>query len=137
MSFLRENVMRDKFTIHIGLHLFNDDKMLLLKNLNGTWGILGGHLEFEENIEESLKREVLEETGIKIRNFEMYRYFVKQDNFVILFFGETTTQEVTLSGEHMDYKWTDLAYIDEFTLEHPEIKEDSIYLYSERLNKEV
>ena len=34
----------------------------------GTWSIPGGHLEFNESFEECAKREVFEETGVKIKN---------------------------------------------------------------------
>ncbi|KAI9741054.1 MAG: Nudix hydrolase 15, mitochondrial [Cirrosporium novae-zelandiae] len=34
----------------------------------GTWAIPGGHLEFGESFEECAAREVLEETGLVVRN---------------------------------------------------------------------
>ncbi|MEK6847463.1 MAG: NUDIX hydrolase [Nanoarchaeota archaeon] len=43
-------------------------KVLFLKRKGshgeGTWAFPGGHLEFNESIEECVKREVMEETGI-------------------------------------------------------------------------
>jgi len=35
---------------------------------NGTWSLPGGWLEYQESFEEAARREVLEETGIKIKN---------------------------------------------------------------------
>jgi 8-oxo-dGTP diphosphatase len=49
-----------------------NEKVLLGKRKNshghGEWSFPGGHLEINETIEECGKREVLEETGINIKN---------------------------------------------------------------------
>jgi 8-oxo-dGTP diphosphatase len=55
-----------------------DDKILLGKRSNaigaGTWGLPGGKLEFGEDIIECAKREVFEETGLKIKNIRPGSY---------------------------------------------------------------
>lgn len=52
--------------------LKHNDKVLLGKRKgshgHGEWSFPGGHLELNESIEECGKREVLEETGIIIKN---------------------------------------------------------------------
>jgi 8-oxo-dGTP diphosphatase len=56
----------------IGVCLIKDGKVLLGKRLNshgqGCWSFPGGHLEINESWEYCAQREVLEETGLKIRN---------------------------------------------------------------------
>ncbi len=51
--------------------IVKDGKVLLGKRLGkhgrGTWGPPGGKLEFNEEFEDAVKREVLEETGLKIK----------------------------------------------------------------------
>ncbi len=50
----------------------NDNKILLIKRSENdpvgpnTWEFVGGKVEFHENMEEALNREIYEETGIKI-----------------------------------------------------------------------
>ncbi len=58
----------------VGVEVFilKDNKFLMGKRTNahgdGTWSLPGGHLEFFETFEDCAKREVLEETGLKIED---------------------------------------------------------------------
>jgi len=58
--------------VGVGVFVLKDGKILLGKRKNahgkGTWCLPGGHLEFNEELEECAKREVLEETGVSIKN---------------------------------------------------------------------
>ena len=52
--------------------IIKDGQVLLGKRKtrigNGEWGFPGGHLEFNESIEDCVEREVREETGLSIKN---------------------------------------------------------------------
>jgi len=67
--------MEDRPKIGLGVIIIKNNKVLLGKRKNshgeGSWCFPGGHLEFNEEIEECGKREVLEETGIKIKNIKL------------------------------------------------------------------
>lgn len=56
----------------MGVFVIKYRKILLgrRKNAHGdrTWSLPGGHLEFNEELEQCAKREVVEETGINIKN---------------------------------------------------------------------
>ena len=58
--------------IGVAVIVIKDDKVLLGKRKNahghGTWAFPGGHLEFNESIEDCARREVFEETGIRLKN---------------------------------------------------------------------
>lgn len=58
--------------VGVGVIVRKDGKVLLGKRKNvhgnGTWCFPGGHLEFFEGVESCAEREVMEETGIKIKN---------------------------------------------------------------------
>jgi 8-oxo-dGTP pyrophosphatase MutT (NUDIX family) len=105
---------------------------LLLKYRSGHWDFPKGHVEVGETEEDTLRREVIEETGISdlliVPEFRMKkRYFYrakheerierKRDGRfinifkkVIFFLAETSTKNVKLSHEHLDYRW--LCYND-------------------------
>lgn len=58
--------------IGVAVIVRKNGKVLLGKRKNshgdGTWGFPGGHLEFNETIENCAERETEEEAGIKIKN---------------------------------------------------------------------
>lgn len=56
--------------------IINGDN-ILIGNESGLYQFPGGHLEDGENFNECLKREILEETGISIDDFEIERPFMK------------------------------------------------------------
>lgn len=98
-----------------------------LKSGKYHWGFAKGHVEKGESEEETMRREILEETGIsklkKVSNFqESNRYFYKAfgeelkkrkargkktliAKKVIYFLAEVKSKEVKISEEHVDYKW--------------------------------
>ena len=65
-------MLEERPKVGVGVILAKGNKVLLLKRKSahgeGTWGFPGGHLEFNEEIEDCVQREVYEETGIKVSN---------------------------------------------------------------------
>lgn len=97
----------------------------------GFWEMPSGKLEFGETVEQGLQREIFEEVGIDINQFQKQiigiseyssekpdgtKYSV-QLNYVI----EVPTKDlpIKLSEEHTDYVWAtrDSEYVDEFIAE--------------------
>jgi 8-oxo-dGTP diphosphatase len=66
--------MEERPRIGIGVIVIKDNKVLLGKRKNahgeGSWSFPGGHLEFNEEVEDCARREVEEETGLKIKNLK-------------------------------------------------------------------
>ena len=64
--------------VGVAVAVIRDNRVLLGKRKNahgaGTWAFPGGHLEFNESIEACARREVLEETGIRIKNLRYGPY---------------------------------------------------------------
>lgn len=75
---------------------------LFLKRANeNTWELPGGHLEVGETFKQGAKREVLEETTIKLSKLKVLR---KEKDFC-LFAATPKVIKVILSDEHVDYVW--------------------------------
>ena len=80
--------------VGIAVIVIKDNRVLLGKRKNahgsGTWAFPGGHLEFNESIEACAKREVLEETGIQIKNLRYGPYtndiFTDEDKHYVTLF---------------------------------------------------
>lgn len=73
--------------VGVGVLIIKNNQILLGKRKNahgeGFWAPPGGHLEFNETIEECAKREIQEEVGIEIKNIKEIGFtndFFKKEN---------------------------------------------------------
>ena len=107
--------------LNAGVVVFKDKKILLLERKDGIWEFPGGGIDWGETPQESAKREVEEETGLKVSNLELIgvtsAVYEKEDNFTskhkkhsvyIVYKGESKEGEIKLSSEHKTAKWVSL-----------------------------
>ena len=88
---------------------------LLLHYEEGHWDFPKGHIEPDEKIAQTIRREIREETGIIRLTFfpgfkETIRYFFWAEKkrilkFVVYYLARTPQKEVKLSSEHVGYEW--------------------------------
>ncbi|HFU7087900.1 TPA: NUDIX hydrolase [Bacillus cereus] len=73
------NLVGNHPLILIGSHAIivneNNEILLQLRTDFNRWGIIGGALEYNETLEDALKREVYEETGLIIKNPKLFRTY--------------------------------------------------------------
>lgn len=89
----------------------------------GHWEFAKGHIEEGENYEQTVKREVEEETGLKdieiIPGFkEHIKYFFREKRdkkdsgwifkLVTFFVAQTKSKDVKISAEHIGFDWLEL-----------------------------
>lgn len=116
--------------------LRNKDKILVIREAStykegtqlGKFDVPGGRIEPGQSVEESLKREIEEETGIKsvtIRNpihvNEVCPVIHEEPLQIIRIFFECSTEEekITLSADHDAFKWiSPEAYLKENLIEN-------------------
>ncbi|MTI49223.1 NUDIX domain-containing protein [Sporosalibacterium faouarense] len=103
-----------------------DRKILLLKRSEnssfggGLWDIPGGKLEFGERPEESLKREINEETSLNIKIQEILdinsgiNYEKNKQYITIVYLTKYENGRVILNKENTDFLWVDINNIDEY-----------------------
>ena len=92
--------------------------LIMFQKQNRYWELPKGKVESGEEEITTLKREILEETGIKdleiIKNFKNnFRYqftlhgnFIKKNN--IYYLAKVKDSKIELSEEHLYYKWVSL-----------------------------
>ncbi len=113
---LTKNVKEE---ISAGAIVVNNKKeyLLLYQALGKFWEFPKGHLEANETENGAMKRELLEETGIK--TYELFKEFKEVNNYAykakkkimlkkVTYFLIGTNDEIKISSEHTKYKW--LAY---------------------------
>jgi len=115
--------MENRPKVGVGVIVIKDGKVLLGKRKNshgeGTWSLPGGHLEFNEGLEECAQREVFEEAGVRIKNIRMGTFtndiFEKEGKHYITLFvvsefdsGEVEVREPEKCEKWRWFEWNDL-----------------------------
>jgi 8-oxo-dGTP diphosphatase len=110
-----------KNEISCGAVVFHDGKVLIIKSPRGIWNIPKGHITNCESAIDCLRRELREETGINDFSFIADSYFsttyynkefgVKKT--VNVFVIETSSEDVVLTEECVDYRWVPINEVRE------------------------
>lgn len=112
----------------VGAVIFNPEgKILLCKShkWENKYVIPGGHIELGESMEEALKREILEETGLSIYNIKLislkesiysHKFHEKKHFIFIDYMCNTDSSDVILNDEAEEYEWVDMDSIENYDL---------------------
>ncbi|MBU0898514.1 MAG: NUDIX domain-containing protein [Nanoarchaeota archaeon] len=105
---------KDQFYVPQKAVIMNGDKYLILKRSTDSvtypdhWDFPGGKIEHGEEVEESLIREVKEETDLDvkvIRPIFAFQKSLNRPNIFIVYLCEKVSGKIELSHEHTEYKW--------------------------------
>ncbi|MBI3190915.1 NUDIX hydrolase [archaeon] len=101
--------------------IFHKNRMLLVRYsdyvayMKDMWFLPGGHVEeSDKNPVSAIKREVLEETGLKIKNVKIFclqtrKYYDKEMRFIVYYTANISgSTNVRLSSEHTAYEWVEM-----------------------------
>ena len=95
--------------------IVRDGKALILlrapsESHPGKWDLPGGHVHVAEDLRVGLLREVREETGLELQEPIAQLYVEGRETF---FKASDPEQEIRLSHEHTEYRFTSIADIPE------------------------
>ncbi len=119
----------DKFLVGIKAFVKNkNDEILVLKRTStapsnpNTWDLPGGLLDFGETPSEAIKREIFEESSLKINDVKIHSetLFKRKEIPTVVIFYECETinsEEVKTSFEHSEFKWVSISEIKEIKMQ--------------------
>tara|TARA_B110000090_G_scaffold137959_1_gene151758 strand:+ start:199 stop:639 length:441 start_codon:yes stop_codon:yes gene_type:complete len=109
-KFIKTDELSDKFPISIKAIIIDKNRVLCLKNERNEWDFAGGKINFNEDVEEALRREVKEETNLNIKNLNILKPLNLNFNdvsvFVLLYSAEISCHSpILISYEHSEYNF--------------------------------
>ena len=109
-KFIKTDELSDKFPISIKAIIIDDNKVLCLKNERNEWDFPGGKIDFNEDVEECLRREIKEETNLNVNNLNILKPLNLKFNdvpvFVLLYSAEISCDSsIIISHEHSEYNF--------------------------------
>lgn len=113
----------------VGAVILNSENKVLIcesNKWNQKFVIPGGHIEAGEKMEETLVREVKEETGLDVYDIKILgitesiysKSFQNQKHFIFVdFICRSDSDQVILNEEADSYQWIELSEIEDYELE--------------------
>ncbi|MDF2484745.1 MAG: mismatch repair protein MutT [Herbinix sp.] len=86
---------------------------------SGSWEFAGGKLEFGEDLESGLKREIMEEVGLEVMIERLlyastFQSKEKRQTVILNYLCHSNGDHVTLSEEHERFQWADKKTMKKF-----------------------
>lgn len=117
----------NKFAVAVKAIVQHQDRFLLLKKSSSedvnpnTYDLPGGRVEFGEELDQALKREVREETGLSIEIVKLinaWSTLIKKDLQLVgmTYWCQSKNSDVQISGEHISAEWLTLDELEVMNL---------------------
>lgn len=124
----------DAPVVGVGAVILDQERVLLVRRgqepLKGQWSLPGGALELGETLEDGIRREVREETGLEVEPVRIVKVFdhishdedgrIRYHYVLIDYLCRVTGGSLACASDAVDAKWTawdDLEGVAEFTVE--------------------
>jgi len=137
--------MKERPRLCVGVFVFKEGKLLLLKShkWENKYIFPSGHVELMESLEDTVKREVYEETNLIVKNIQFLTFieFINSPEYHkknLHFVGmqhtcEVESGEVKLNDEAEEYLWVNIEDSLKLNLEDGTRKAIIFYLRKESL----
>jgi len=135
--------MEQFFEVCARVFIIKDGKILLCKRKEADYFFFpGGHIDFSEKAEETLKREMQEEIGMNLSILEFVganeNYFSQQGDmhheFNLVFSGTIEDGEVQALEDYLAFEWVELNSIGDTNIKPESLKKELITWISEKKN---
>jgi 8-oxo-dGTP diphosphatase len=112
--------------------IIKDNMILLIKRgaepFKDYWALPGGHVDWDETIEDAVKREVKEELGVDATNLKQIGIYSDPKRHpkqcINVAYGVETDGEFKAGDDAKEYKRFDLNELPELAFDHKQIIED-------------
>ncbi len=123
--------MHKTFKINQHVLLKNSANKILILKQDGKWMLPGGRIEEGAvSVEEELRREIKEETGIEdvvIEGVLDTGISSTKETLLITYKASVKSdQEVKISDEHTDYAWVDKESVNDYEFHYQDVKQKII-----------
>ena len=116
--------------------IIDKKKILLIKRkktpFKGLWALPGGFVEYGETVEEAVKREIYEETGLTTQIKQLLGVYSKPDRdprghtITIAFILQKTNNEIKSGDDAVDAKFFEIDDLPRLSFDHDKIIKDAI-----------
>jgi 8-oxo-dGTP diphosphatase len=117
--------------------IVRENKILLIKRgtepFEGFWALPGGYVEWDETVEEAVKREVVEETGLVAESLKMIGVYSSPDRhpkqcidvaFAVEGLSAEEAEEPKAGDDAIEIEWFDVDNLPTLAFDHEKIIRD-------------
>lgn len=116
-----------------GSFILDNDKVLLIRwgnnkgSWSGKWTVPGGKIEYGEKIEDAVKREAKEETGLDVEIVKLINIdeaiMGQEKHYIFLnYLCKIISGEARSGSDAVDIKWFTKKELDTIEMNHPSVK---------------
>ena len=115
--------------VSIDAVVIRDGRILLIKRgsepYRGMWALPGGYVEWDESVEDTVRREVKEETGLEVADMKLIGVFSRPcrhpKQTINIAYLVNADGEAKAGDDAADIDWFPFGELPELAFDHPDI----------------
>lgn len=114
--------------------IMREGKVLLIKRgaepFKGFWALPGGYVEWDETVEDAVRREVSEELGLSVKYLEFIGLYSDPKRHprqcIDMAYAVEIEGDIKAGDDAVDYKWESIQSLSELAFDHKQIIDDCL-----------